>query len=89
LIEILGSLVERPLIKVEFDRKYPSLVALVDEELNTVKKIYDKHIAMITDFGKMPVHTNMAKVSGYIKWSRELKDRITYAVTELRKLEHP
>jgi len=76
-------------VKKEFDVKYPLIVQLMDLELNSVKEIYDEHQAVIASSGKMPIHKNMAKVSGYLKWSRELRERITIPMIELRKLEHP
>lgn len=89
LLDILGSLVERPLIRQEFNEKYPRIVTMMAEELYKVKQIYDENLAIIDKTGKMEVHKNMAKVSGYLKWTNELKNRITIPMTELRKIEHP
>lgn len=89
LVDMLGALVDRPLIKQEFDPKYPLIITMMAHELNSVKQIYDENMATLAATGKMPVHKNMAKVSGYLQWSHELKLRITVPMVELRKLDQP
>ena len=44
LMDIFGSLLDRPMIKEDFDRNYPRLVTLMDEEILCVKDIYDEHM---------------------------------------------
>jgi dynein heavy chain len=89
LIDVFGSLLERPLIKQDFQPNYPKVVEMMDAELSTVKVIYDEHMAIRRDQGKMPLHKNMAKVSGSLKWSEELRERITAFMTCFNHIEHP
>ena len=44
LITILGCLLERPIIKRDFEPKYSIIVKYLDEEMDITKKIFDKHI---------------------------------------------
>lgn len=76
-------------MKKEFDANYPVIVRMMDEELNRVKKIYDRQMAIKAETGSMPVHKNMAKVSGNMKWAQELRDRITVPMSQFKAIEHP
>ena len=62
---------------------------MLDTELNNVKRLYDEQMAIYIETGSMPIHKNMAPVSGSLKWSQELRDRITIPMNEFRRLEHP
>jgi len=62
---------------------------LLDAELNNVKRLYDEQMAVFFETGTMPIHKNMAPVSGSLKWSQELRERITIPMNEFRRLEHP
>ena len=62
---------------------------LLDAELNNVKRLYDEQMAVFVETGIMPIHKNMAPVSGSLKWAQELRDRITVPMNEFRRLDHP
>lgn len=40
----MGTLLERPLIKKDFDEKYPSVVNKMHEMLNEAKVMYNKQV---------------------------------------------
>ena len=42
LIDIYGSLLDRPLIKQDFDENYPEVVRRMDEDILDCKVLYDK-----------------------------------------------
>lgn len=42
MIDIFGSLLERPLIKQDFDQNYPEIVELMDKDILDCKVIYDQ-----------------------------------------------
>jgi len=46
LLDIMGSLLDRPLIKKDFEEKYPILVEKMNQELDTAKAIYDAQVAV-------------------------------------------
>ena len=89
LIDIFGSLLERPLIKEDFDPNYPLMVTMMDDLLNEAKQIFDKHMAVKEETGKIPIHKNMAKVSGSLKFAQELRDRISTPMNRFKMNEHP
>ena len=41
LVDIFGPLIERPLIKQDFDKNYPEIVERMDKEIMDCKMIYD------------------------------------------------
>ncbi|CAH8620633.1 unnamed protein product [Schistosoma intercalatum] len=45
LISILHTLLDRPIIKESFQPKYKLLAQMLNEEMDTVKNIYDYHVA--------------------------------------------
>ena len=90
LITILGTLLERNVIKNDFDSKYAYIVELLEEEMDNTKKLYDiqKNIKDSTEH--LDVHRNMPEISGGLKWCQELKERITMPMKTFAKLiDHP
>lgn len=88
LIAIFGTLLERPLVKRDFDAKYPILIEMMDAEMDLAKEMYDEHMAEFEQ-GHHKIHKNMPIVTGELKWSAELRQRITYPVDSLRMVDHP
>jgi len=88
-VDILSSLLERPTIGRDFEPNYATMMRLLDAQLNHVKRLYDDQMALYVDSGAMPIHRNMAPVSGSLKWAHELRDRITIPMNEFRRLDHP
>ena len=43
-MNILGTLVERPIIKQDFDKNYKVLVDMYAEEIENCKSVFDKHV---------------------------------------------
>ena len=89
LLDIFGSLLERPLIKDDFDPNYPKIVAMMEHELNVAKQIYDSNMQHKSDHGRVMTHKNMAKVSGSLRWATELRERITVPMGNFKHMEHP
>ena len=44
MLSIFGSLLERPIIKHDFDHKYPILLKLFNKSLDESKMIFDQHV---------------------------------------------
>uniref|UniRef100_G1KU34 Dynein axonemal heavy chain 17 n=1 Tax=Anolis carolinensis TaxID=28377 RepID=G1KU34_ANOCA len=88
IIDIFGSLLERPLIAAEAGSKYHLLITKFDRELDDAKLIYLKHIQEKVQLGYPPVHRNMPLVAGGIHWTRELKDRIQIPFSNFKYLPH-
>ncbi|XP_076453714.1 LOW QUALITY PROTEIN: dynein beta chain, ciliary-like [Babylonia areolata] len=89
LIAIMGSLLERPLIKKDFEPKYPVVLQMLHDTLDEAKGLYDNQMAIRKARGWAPVHKNMAKISGSLRWAKELRDRITIPMDSFKMLDHP
>ncbi|XP_015248307.1 PREDICTED: dynein heavy chain 9, axonemal [Cyprinodon variegatus] len=86
VLERFGSLVERPLITVDAASRYPSLLSMFDEELNSCKVIYNKQLKAAKEMGGEPVGKNMPVVSGGLRWAQKLQKRIHFPFSKLRHL---
>ncbi|XP_078081541.1 dynein axonemal heavy chain 9 [Mustelus asterias] len=89
LLDMFGSLLERPLIAVNASDKYPSLVVMYSKELDDVKHIYNKHMEKAMEFGCTPVNKNMPVVGGGLRWALELRQRIQVPFNNFRNITHP
>ncbi|WAR03796.1 DYHC-like protein [Mya arenaria] len=89
LLDILGTLLDRPLIKKDFEEKYPILVDMMNQELDTAKEIYDAQMTLKAERGKIPIHKNMPYMTGGLKWAQELRERISIPMANFKHLEHP
>ena len=85
----MGGLLERPLIKCDFEAKYPIIIDMMNNELDIAKNIYDVQMAMKKEKGKAVLHKNMPKVSGNLRWSHELRERISNPMKDFKHIEHP
>lgn len=88
LLDIMGSLLDRELIKKDFDEKYPLIVKMMDKELDVAKSVYDDQMASKKENGKAVLHKNMPKVSGSLRWAQELRERISAPMGNFKSLEH-
>ncbi|KAH0629591.1 hypothetical protein JD844_011790, partial [Phrynosoma platyrhinos] len=88
LIDIFGSLLERPLIAAEANNRYHLLITMFDRDLDDAKLIYLKHIQEEAELGYPPVHKNMPLVAGGIRWAQELRDRIQIPFGNFKYLTH-
>lgn len=53
-------------------------------ELDQTKVIFDKQMDIEQDEGTLPVNKNMPPVSGSLKWSNEVRERITKPMQALK-----
>ena len=89
LIDIYGSLMERALIKEDFDAFYEEIVRQMDDDVIDCKAIFDRGMEQRDATGKIPLHKNQAKVSGSLRWAYELKDRMNANMDAFKRIEHP
>ncbi|XP_078609718.1 dynein beta chain, ciliary-like isoform X2 [Branchiostoma floridae x Branchiostoma japonicum] len=90
LLDIFGSLLERPIIAEDTNSRFPTILSLYDRDLDTAKQMYDRYMAEEkANGGTPPVHKNMPPIAGALKWTQELRDRITQPMGNLKNLNHP
>ena len=85
---MMGTLIERPAIHNNFRHKYPVLLAMCDQELDVVKRLYDQQLALMNGSSGPSVHKNMPPVAGVLRWSQELRERIQLVIGKLRNINH-
>ena len=78
LLESFGGLLNRPNIVRDFERKYFELLKIYSQDLDDVSTIFIKHK------NNVPIHYNMAPVTGAVAWIHELKERIGKAMEKLK-----
>uniref|UniRef100_A0A8B9HQL2 Dynein, axonemal, heavy chain 11 n=1 Tax=Astyanax mexicanus TaxID=7994 RepID=A0A8B9HQL2_ASTMX len=76
VLDMFGSLLERPLIAADSQKKYPVLITMFDKELNNCRTLYKKHIQSEEELGYSPVNKNMPVVAGGLRWAQQLQERI-------------
>ena len=89
LLHIFGTLIQRSLIALELSDKMPLLVCMLNTEMDEAKVIYTKQQKRIKDSGKALTDRNMPPVSGQLKFSQELRNKISSSVRSFKELSHP
>ncbi|XP_041939413.1 dynein heavy chain 9, axonemal [Alosa sapidissima] len=89
VLDMFGSLLERPLIAADAHEKYPLLIRMYDHELDCCKLLFRKQTQMVEKMGYCPVSKNMPVVSGGLQWARQLQERIQVPFNNFRYITHP
>ena len=80
LLESFDTLLERPIIQDELERKHISLVQAYGEDLKRVQEIF------LTERDNPPIGWNLPPIAGALTWCRGLKERIMEPMRKLRDL---
>ncbi len=88
LMEMIGPLIERPLIQKDFRYKYPVLLSMFNRDLDQAKMIFDRQMELMQEPSGPVVNKNMPRVAGLLKWTQELKERIGLAMEKLKLVNH-
>ncbi|XP_029686913.1 dynein axonemal heavy chain 9 isoform X2 [Takifugu rubripes] len=89
VLDMFGSLLERPLVAACALNQYPRLIAMFDKELDCCKVIFDRHVQTLEDLGWPLVNKNMPAVAGGLNWVQELQQRIQTPFSKFRHLYYP
>ncbi|NXD73362.1 DYH9 protein, partial [Eolophus roseicapillus] len=88
LLDMFGSLLERPVIAADAADKYSVLISMFHSALGHARLIYARHIQAEMELGSPPVHKNMPPVAGALGWAQELRARIQGPFGHLRRIPH-
>jgi dynein heavy chain, axonemal len=80
LLDSFDTLLERPLIQDELERKHISLVQAVAADLKKVQEIF------LTEKDNPPISWNMPPIAGALYWCRGLKERLVEPMVKIRQL---
>lgn len=83
LVNVIGKLIERPLIDAEVTCKYDIILDMLNKELDTVKVLFDE-----ASKDNTPIDKGLPPVSGTLLWLYKLKERIKKPGDEFLLLEH-
>ncbi|XP_051851510.1 dynein axonemal heavy chain 9 [Antechinus flavipes] len=89
LLEIFGSLLERPVVAMDAYDKYPILITMFNSDLDSIKTIYYQRVQEESELGFSQSHKNMPTVAGGLCWAQELRERIEVSFNNLRHISHP
>lgn len=89
LINILGSVLERPKIKEAFTDNYTHLLQMLDDELRCCEKIFAFQTKHFEETGFLFVDRRFPGIISTLKWTKQLSIRITTPVNHFRALPHP
>ena len=88
LFEMMGPLLERPIIHEDFKHKYSILLSMYNQDLDQAKIIFDKQMKAAQSPSGPMINKNMPPVAGVLKWAQELKERIGWSMEKLRAINH-
>ncbi|XP_075026233.1 dynein axonemal heavy chain 9-like [Calonectris borealis] len=88
LLDMFGSLLERPIIAAGAADKYSVLISMFNSALDHARLIYSRHIQAELELGSPTVHKNMPPVAGALGWARELRARIQVPFGHFRHITH-
>ncbi|KAK7863235.1 hypothetical protein R5R35_001448 [Gryllus longicercus] len=89
LIEIVGTVLDRPLIEREFTAKYAQVLDRLDQDVAVSEELYEEQMREYARSGSMPVDLHMPPVAGAMRWARMLARRDAFSVQRFRELNHP
>lgn len=89
LIEVCGTLLQRPIIFVEIKDKLDNILELYSSDLDVVKSIFDQGVTEIQNKGieNFDVDKGFPPVAGTLTWIKKMKMRITKPTEELPNIE--
>lgn len=89
LINILGSVLDRPKIKQAFTDNYKDLLKMLDEELRCCEKIFHFQLKHFNETGYLFADRRFPNVISTLKWTKQLSIRISMPMKNFKALQHP
>lgn len=88
MLDMMGTLLDRPVIHHFFQHNYLVLMDMCSNELDDAKVLFDKQLARAkTPLGPI-LNKNMPPMAGILKWCQELKDRIGTFMERLKYISN-
>ncbi|CAH1639911.1 unnamed protein product [Spodoptera littoralis] len=89
LIDVVGSVLDRPLISKEFTAKYVEIIVMLEEEINTCEELFNEQSNRLEKYGMMEVDAYLPPIAGGLLFMTTLAARITKPIASFRNLPHP
>lgn len=89
LIEVCGSLLQRPMVYNEVKDKLDNLLDLYNQDLLIVKRVFDEGMDVINTSGiaELSIDRGFPPITGGITWIKKMRLRITKPTEELPNIE--
>ena len=88
LLEMMGGLMERPVIAQDFKAKYSILLEMYEADLDQVKAQFDRQLSQVASSDGPMVNKNMPQVAGLLQWSQELRERVEGSMQKIQMFDH-
>ncbi|KAL4716849.1 hypothetical protein ACJJTC_012660 [Scirpophaga incertulas] len=89
LIDIVGSVLDRPLIKNQFTAKYVEIIVMLEKEIAICEDLFKTQTDRLQKYGIMEVDAFLPPIAGGLLFMNMLAARITKPVASFRNLPHP
>ncbi|XP_056152723.1 LOW QUALITY PROTEIN: dynein heavy chain 9, axonemal [Lampris incognitus] len=89
VLDMFGSLLERPLVAADAQARYPLLVSMFDMELDGCKLLFNRHKQTAEELGYSQVDKNMPAIAGGLRWAQQLQGRIGAPFSKFRHVSYP
>ena len=89
LFDIFGNLLQRGLIALEVSDKMPLLAVRLNEELDNAKMVFENQQNLIRQEQKLSSEKNVPITAGQLKFSSQLRAKITTKVKAFKNINHP
>ena len=77
------------MINEDFEPKYPTLLGMVETELDNAKIIYDQKMQSEINKVAFGTNKNMPNVAGSLRWAQELRQRYRAPVASMKLSINP
>ncbi|KAL4716976.1 hypothetical protein ACJJTC_012787 [Scirpophaga incertulas] len=88
LIEIVGTILDRPLIKSQFSAKYVEIIVMLGKEITTCEELFKSQIERLEKYGIMEVDIFFPPIAGGILFMNMLAARVTKPVESFHNFPH-
>ncbi|XP_044764909.1 dynein beta chain, ciliary [Coccinella septempunctata] len=89
LINICGTILERPLIKTEFTKRYTKIIEMLYDELYSTQHYFEEQLAHKEKFGNFSLDRYMPPLAGTLRWMQSLCTRLNRQIECFKALQHP
>ncbi|XP_049878702.1 dynein beta chain, ciliary [Pectinophora gossypiella] len=89
LIDIVGSVLERPLIRNEFTAKYVEIIVMLNKEIDICEELFAEQTHRLEKYGHMEVDAFLPPIAGGLLFMTTLASRISKPIASFRNLPHP
>ncbi|XP_077291064.1 dynein heavy chain at 93AB [Arctopsyche grandis] len=89
LIDIVGTVLDRPLINKEFTAKYSDILVMLEDEIESCQIIFEEQVSRLEKFGHLEVDLYIPPTAGGLLFVKAIKERATAPVVFFKALQHP